>query len=103
MKGGENTLEKIEEAIDYVYGQLPSDDSYVLSEKCFTAMERGDMASQEQEKCGTFGPLQVPPTPLLKNSSGIPSELITQCVATLLMIQVRKVVKSLIPPKQNQF
>ncbi|XP_063939454.1 protein ALWAYS EARLY 3-like isoform X3 [Daucus carota subsp. sativus] len=86
MKGGENTLEKIEEAIDYVYGQLPSDDSYVLSEKCFTAMERGDMASQEQEKCGTFGPLQVPPTPLL-NSSGIPSELITQCVATLLMIQ----------------
>ncbi|KAK1351905.1 Always early protein 3 [Heracleum sosnowskyi] len=87
MKGGGNTFEKIEEAIDYVYGQLPSDDSYVQSERSFTAMESGDMASQEQLKCGTSGPLQAQPTPLLKNPYGIPSELITKCVATLLMIQ----------------
>nr|XP_027075043.1 protein ALWAYS EARLY 3-like [Coffea arabica] len=64
LKGRENTFEKIEEAIDYVNEQLPSDDSSV----------------------------PAAPDPNLKNATDrneaqIPSELITQCVATLLMIQ----------------
>ncbi|KAL0414704.1 UNVERIFIED_CONTAM: protein ALWAYS EARLY 3 [Sesamum radiatum] len=63
LKSREDTFEKIEEAIDYVNDRLPSDDSCV------------PMASD----------------PKLMNSSDIytqiPSELITKCVATLLMIQ----------------
>ncbi|CDP13077.1 unnamed protein product [Coffea canephora] len=64
LKGRKNTFEKIEEAIDYVNEQLPSDDSSV----------------------------PAAPDPNLKNATDrneaqIPSELITQCVATLLMIQ----------------
>ncbi|KAL3519017.1 hypothetical protein ACH5RR_021606 [Cinchona calisaya] len=64
LKGRENTFEKIEEAIDYVNEKLPLDDSSV----------------------------PAAPDPNLKsardrNDAQIPSELITQCVATLLMIQ----------------
>ncbi|GFP81940.1 protein always early 3 [Phtheirospermum japonicum] len=63
LKRRGETIEKIEEAIDYVNDQLPSDNSYPYSR----------------------------PDPKLTNASDddtqIPSELITKCVATLLMIQ----------------
>ncbi|XP_020552958.1 protein ALWAYS EARLY 3-like [Sesamum indicum] len=63
LKSREDTIEKIEEAIDYVNDRLPSDDS-----------------------C-----MPVASDPKLMNSSDIytqiPSELIGKCVATLLMIQ----------------
>ncbi|KAI3469413.1 hypothetical protein Pfo_026076 [Paulownia fortunei] len=63
LRSREDTIEKIEEAIDYVNDQLPSDDSCV----------------------------PATPDPKLTNASDIeaqiPSELITKCVATLLMIQ----------------
>ncbi|KAI3459287.1 hypothetical protein Pfo_015950 [Paulownia fortunei] len=63
LKGREDTIEKIEEAIDYVNDQLPSDDSS----------------------------LAVAPDAKSTNASNIeaqiPSELISKCVATLLMIQ----------------
>ncbi|KAG8369996.1 hypothetical protein BUALT_Bualt14G0071700 [Buddleja alternifolia] len=63
IKDRGDTIDKIEEAIDYVNDQLPSDDS-----------------------CNP-----VAPAPKLTNASEIesqiPSELITKCVATLLMIQ----------------
>ncbi|XP_015165279.1 protein ALWAYS EARLY 3-like [Solanum tuberosum] len=60
----ENTTEKIEAAIDYVNDRIPLDDS-----------------------C-----MPIPPDPKSKNMSDtneaeIPSELISKCVATLLMIQ----------------
>ncbi|XP_011071459.1 protein ALWAYS EARLY 3 [Sesamum indicum] len=63
LKSREHTIEKIEEAIDYVNDQLPSDDSS-------TAVV----------------PDPKPTTPS-NIKSHIPSELISKCVATLLMIQ----------------
>ncbi|KAM3337589.1 protein ALWAYS EARLY 3 isoform X1 [Capsicum galapagoense] len=64
FNGGENTTDKIEAAIDYVNDRIPLDDS------CMTS----------------------PPDPKSKNASDkneaeIPSELITNCISTLLMIQ----------------
>ncbi|PIN18023.1 Retinoblastoma pathway protein LIN-9/chromatin-associated protein Aly [Handroanthus impetiginosus] len=63
LKSREDIIEKIEEAIDYVNDRLPSDDSA----------------------------MPVAPDPKSKNASDIetqiPSELITKCIATLLMIQ----------------
>ncbi|KAL6532247.1 hypothetical protein OROGR_014217 [Orobanche gracilis] len=60
----EDTVEKIEEAIDYVNGQLPSDDSWPSAR-----------------------PLDPKLTNASDNDAQIPSELIIKCVATLLMIQ----------------
>ncbi|KAL7080946.1 hypothetical protein ACP275_14G010100 [Erythranthe tilingii] len=59
----DNTLQKIDEAVDYVNDQLPSDDSSISAAhnpKSTTALEL---------------------------EAQIPSELISRCVATLLMIQ----------------
>ncbi|KAL2506685.1 Protein ALWAYS EARLY 3 [Abeliophyllum distichum] len=64
LKGREDSMEKIEEAIDYVNDRLPLDDSCKPG-----APDRKVMNASE------------------KNEAQIPSELITQCVATLLMIQ----------------
>ncbi|KAL8121600.1 protein ALWAYS EARLY 3-like isoform X3 [Apium graveolens] len=86
MKGGGNTFEKIEEAIDYVYDQIPSVENYIPSERSFAAIESGNLTSQEL-KCGTLSPLQTLPNQQSNNQSIVPSELITKCVATLLMIQ----------------
>lgn len=91
MMGGGNTFEKIEATIDYVNDQLvqpPLDDSYIPAGRFFTAADCGNLASQEQFKCRTVSPLQALPSPKLKNPSSVPSELVTKCVATLLMIQV---------------
>ncbi|KAL0367696.1 UNVERIFIED_CONTAM: protein ALWAYS EARLY 3 [Sesamum radiatum] len=63
LKSREHTVEKIEEAIDYVNDQLPSDVSST-----------------------TVAPDPKPTTPS-DVESHIPSELISKCVATLLMIQ----------------
>ncbi|KAL6517142.1 hypothetical protein OROHE_017848 [Orobanche hederae] len=64
LQSKEDTVEKIEEAIDYVNGQLPSDDT-----------------------CPSARPLDPKLTNASDNDTQIPSELITKCVATLLMIQ----------------
>ncbi|CAI9776866.1 unnamed protein product [Fraxinus pennsylvanica] len=64
LKGREDGMEKIEEAIDYVNDRLPLDDSCKPG-----APDRKLNASDK------------------KDEAQIPSELITQCVATLLMIQ----------------
>lgn len=89
MKGGENTFEKIEEAIDYVNDQLSLDDPYMPAGRSFIAADHGNFASQEQIKSSTLvSSLQAASSPQLKNPSPVPSELIAKCVATLLMIQV---------------
>ncbi|KAL6548493.1 hypothetical protein OROGR_008914 [Orobanche gracilis] len=59
-----DAVEKIEETIDYVNGQLPSDDS-----------------------CPSARPFDPKLTNASDNEAQIPSELIIKCVATLLMIQ----------------
>lgn len=64
LKCRENTFEKIEEAIDYVNEQLPIDDACVPP------------AADPKSKSASD-----------RNEAQIPSELITSCVATLLMIQ----------------
>ncbi|XP_017218646.1 protein ALWAYS EARLY 3 isoform X3 [Daucus carota subsp. sativus] len=86
MKGGGNTFEKIEEAIDYVYDQIPSEETYIPSERPFIATESGNLASQEL-KSGTLSPLQTLFNPQSDKQNLVPSELIAKCVATLLMIQ----------------
>ncbi|KAG8372968.1 hypothetical protein BUALT_Bualt12G0122200 [Buddleja alternifolia] len=63
LKGREDTVEKIEEAIDYVNDRLPSDDSSMPTGPNPKSTNVSDIETQ------------------------IPSDLISKCVATLLMIQ----------------
>ncbi|KAH6832949.1 DNA binding protein [Perilla frutescens var. hirtella] len=63
LKGREDTIEKIEEAIDYVNDRLPSDESSAAVAPNSKATIAFDVESQ------------------------MPLELISKCVATLLMIQ----------------
>ncbi|CAN4091711.1 unnamed protein product [Withania somnifera] len=60
----DNTTEKIEEAIDYVNERIPLDDSCMPTPPDLKSKNMSD-----------------------RNEADIPSELITKCVATLLMIQ----------------
>lgn len=86
LKGGGNSFEKIEEAIDYVNDRLPLDDACTAPMRPSTNPDpdHGSLTSR------TLVSMQAPE---LKNVSDrnevpIPSELISHCVATLLMIQV---------------
>lgn len=74
LKSREGTIEKIEEAIDYVNDRLPSDDSSVPVKTDPKSTNASDVEAQ------------------------IPSELITKCVATLLMIQ--KCTERQFPPSE---
>ncbi|KAK6130488.1 hypothetical protein DH2020_035746 [Rehmannia glutinosa] len=74
LKSREDTIEKIEEAIDYVNDQLPSDDS--------------GMSMTLDRKMANASEIEAQ----------IPSELITKCVATLLMIQ--KCTERQFPPSE---
>ncbi|KAK6130513.1 hypothetical protein DH2020_035741 [Rehmannia glutinosa] len=74
LKSREDTIEKIEEAIDYVNDQLPSDDS--------------GMSMTLDPKTANASEIEAQ----------IPSELITKCVATLLMIQ--KCTERQFPPSE---
>ncbi|KAI8002837.1 Protein ALWAYS EARLY 3 [Camellia lanceoleosa] len=82
LKGGGNAVARIEEAIDYVSSRLSLDDS------CMEAMIPSTPADLIN---GTSSPLNKPEAELKnmsdKNEAQIPSELISHCVATLLMIQ----------------
>ncbi|XP_060173823.1 protein ALWAYS EARLY 3-like isoform X1 [Lycium barbarum] len=64
LSGREKTIEKIEEAIDYVNDWIPLDDSCMPTAPDPKSKNMSD-----------------------RNEAEIPSELITKCVATLLMIQ----------------
>ncbi|XP_059668464.1 protein ALWAYS EARLY 3 isoform X2 [Cornus florida] len=91
LKGGGNTIERIEEAIDYVSIRLPLDDSCMLAMRTSTPADHGNLASQDKLTSCTLNSLHSP-DPKLKTASDetdaqIPSELISHCVATLLMIQ----------------
>ncbi|KAK3038981.1 hypothetical protein RJ639_027466 [Escallonia herrerae] len=84
MQGGGNTIEKIEESIDYVNDRLPLDDSHSAD------LVNGNLASQEQLTSRTLNSVQSPDPKKDasdKTETPIPSDLITHCVATLLMIQ----------------
>lgn len=85
MKSGGDSIEKIEEAIDYVNNQLS------LSETNVPAM--GSPATGDSVHGTPVAHDQSTGDHKLYKSSGqdevqIPSELIARCVATLLMIQV---------------
>ncbi|KAA8527473.1 hypothetical protein F0562_034812 [Nyssa sinensis] len=93
LKGGGNATERIEEAIDYVSNNLPLDDSCMLALRSSRPVDpvNGSSASQDQLTSCTLNSLHAP-DPKLKNVSDrneaqIPTELISHCVATLLMIQ----------------
>uniref|UniRef100_A0A5B6Z075 SANT domain-containing protein n=1 Tax=Davidia involucrata TaxID=16924 RepID=A0A5B6Z075_DAVIN len=93
LKGGGNTVERIEEAIDCVSNLLPLDDSCMVASRSSTPADpvNSSSASQNQLISCTLNSLHAP-DPTLRNTSDrneaqIPSELISHCVATLLMIQ----------------
>ena len=92
LKEGGHPIQNIEEAVDYVSNRLSVDDSR-LSVQAIHA--NGSLARQNQPSSGTSKLLASDQT-LDSRSNGasvecetqIPVELITNCVTTLLMIQV---------------
>lgn len=94
LKCSENTTEKIEEAIDYVNDRLPSDDSNLPVVSIFRLKYTAHgTASIHDQRMNVIFSLQAHNPKATTNTSDvesqIPLELISKCVATLLMIQVR--------------
>ncbi|KAL7220650.1 hypothetical protein ACSBR2_013516 [Camellia fascicularis] len=93
LKGGRNTVERIEEAIDYVSNQLSLDDPCMMPMRSSTPADpiHGGSASQDQLTSCTLSSLHAPELKLKteadRNEAQIPSELISHCVSTLFMIQ----------------
>ncbi|GAV73140.1 Myb_DNA-binding domain-containing protein/DIRP domain-containing protein [Cephalotus follicularis] len=101
----ENSVERMEEAIDFVNNQLSVNDFGMPAIRSSTPAEPvlGTMVSQEPQAACTSNPLansDVPDHKLKKmshqNEGKIPSELIARSVATLLMI--RKCTERHFPP-----
>lgn len=96
LKEEANNVERIEDAIDFVNNRLLVDDSGTSAMRSATSDPfHGSLASQDQFTSCTSNPLSGSQAPDLKlnitsndNEAQIPAELITHCVATLLMIQV---------------
>ncbi|KAF7144937.1 hypothetical protein RHSIM_Rhsim04G0219400 [Rhododendron simsii] len=92
-KAGGNTFERIEDAIDFVSNRLSFDDSCLLGMRHTTAdTSRGSSASHDLlTSCCTSNSMHSTgpefKNVLDRNEAQIPSELISHCVATLLMIQ----------------
>uniref|UniRef100_F6HDG1 Uncharacterized protein n=1 Tax=Vitis vinifera TaxID=29760 RepID=F6HDG1_VITVI len=96
LKEEGNNVERIEDAIDFVNNRLLVDDSGMSTMRSSAAPDplHGSLASQDQFTSCTSNPLSGSQAPDLKlnissddNEAQIPAELITHCVATLLMIQ----------------
>ena len=91
-KGG-NTL-RIEEAIDYVSNRLSQDDSCLTTTRSTPTdpIHSSSASNDLLTLCCTLNSLHSsgPESKNLsdRNDARIPSELISHCVATLLMIQV---------------
>ncbi|RVW55741.1 Protein always early 3 [Vitis vinifera] len=97
LKEEGNNVERIEDAIDFVNNRLLVDDSGMSTMRSSAVPDplHGSLASQDQFTSCTSNPLSGSQAPDLKlnissddNEAQIPAELITHCVATLLMIQV---------------
>ncbi|KAK6930448.1 DIRP domain, partial [Dillenia turbinata] len=95
LKECENSADRIEEAIDYVSNQLSSEDPDIPAAVLSTSPDlvHGSLPTQDQLSCTpkSLGNCAQPPDSKLNMSelteAQIPSDLIAQCVATLLMIQ----------------
>lgn len=97
LKEEGSNVERIEDAIDFVNNRLLVDDSGMSTIRSAAAPDtlHGSLASQDQFTSCTSNPSSGGQAPDLKlnitsdeNEGQIPAELITHCVATLLMIQV---------------
>ena len=94
LKGRGNSSERIEEHIDYISNQIPVDDSCMPAVRPSTPAYpvNGILNSPDRLISCTLNSLHPHDSKLNsssdKNEVQIPSELITHCVATLLMIQV---------------
>lgn len=95
LKKGGNCIERIEEAIDYVSNRLSVEDSPIRHPTSMDTVN-GSLVSQDQLNSSTSNqPVQRhAPDPDLKlnnaserSETQLPSNLITHCVSTLLMIQ----------------
>jgi len=92
MKEGGHPIQNVEEAVDYVSNRLSADGTSMSLQ---ASQANGSLARQNQPSSGTSKLLASDST-LGSRSNGasvdcqtkIPSKLITNCVATLLMIQV---------------
>lgn len=89
LRKDENNVVNIEEAIDFVNNQLSTDESEGSSSVQQT------QASQDQRLPSTPNPSSSTQhaddshvNPLDQNDLQVPSELVSRCMATLLMIQV---------------
>ncbi|KAK6914463.1 DIRP domain, partial [Dillenia turbinata] len=95
LKECENSADRIEEAIDYVSNQLLLEDPGIPAAALSTGPDlvHGSLPTQDQLSymLKSLGNCAPPPESKLNKSelteAQIPSDLIAQCVATLLMIQ----------------
>jgi len=97
LKNEGSSIENIEDAIDFVNNKLLADDSSVpaIRSPVPASSVQDSLASQDQLSSCVANPGAINHAPDAKwnnlsneNEVQIPSELISHCVATLLMIQV---------------
>jgi hypothetical protein len=96
LKKEESSIDSIEDAIDFVNNKLSADDSSVpaIRSSIPAISAQGTLASQDQLSSCAANPEAINDAPDAKfnnlstqNEVQIPTELISHCVATLLMIQ----------------
>ncbi|KAJ4967952.1 hypothetical protein NE237_014653 [Protea cynaroides] len=96
LKGGDDAFARIEEALDSAKNMHFRVDSDILSTKSFTSLDpvNGSLVGSQglSTSCMSEPTVVHPSGPKLNGSSelneaNIPSELISSCIATLLMIQ----------------
>lgn len=95
LNGVENSTGDVEDAIDYLNDRIPLDESCLLTVRHSTILVglQWMFLLLRSTNSNPLNLLQIPDSKLKNavngNEADIPSELITQCVATLLMIQVK--------------
>ncbi|GJS18673.1 protein ALWAYS EARLY 3 isoform X2 [Tanacetum coccineum] len=96
-----NPTVDIEKAVDYVSEKIPSNDSYIPPAQSNPIASNPVHAGLSLHKLlvsTVKAPVLKPISPLDTNKSLVPSELITQCVATLFVIQ--KCTERQVPPAE---
>ena len=88
LRKDENNVVNIEEAIDFVNNQLSTDESEGSSVQQTQASQDQRLPSTPNLSTSTQHADDSHVNPLDQNDLQVPSELVSRCMATLLMIQV---------------
>lgn len=88
LRKDENDVVNIEEAIDFVNNQLSTDESEGSSVQQTRAFQDQRLPSTPNPSSSTQHADDSHVNPLDQNDLQVPSELVSRCMATLLMIQV---------------